>query len=121
MESFATSSAPAHLAAFSINAAQLAAKSAHLRYVSDQRPGIARERGVDGFIYRDREGAVINDRDELARINAIAVPPAWIDFGSVQIAMVTSRLWAAMREAASNIAITLAGGAYGTKRSTNIY
>ena len=79
MESFATSSAPAHLAAFSINAAQLAAKSAHLRYVSDQRPGIARERGVDGFIYRDREGAVINDRDELARINAIAVPPAWTD------------------------------------------
>jgi DNA topoisomerase-1 len=80
MESFATSSAPADPASLlSINAAQLAARNAHLRYVSDQRPGIARERRVDGFIYRDREGYVINDRDELARINALAVPPAWTD------------------------------------------
>ena len=54
-----------------------AARSAHLRYVSDQQPGITRERGRDGFIYRDPAGAVITDREELGRIKRIAVPPAW--------------------------------------------
>ncbi len=55
----------------------LAAKAAHLRYVSDRAPGITRERGALGFIYRTPNGAVIEDPDELARIRALAVPPAW--------------------------------------------
>jgi DNA topoisomerase-1 len=58
---------------------QLAAKCAHLRYVSDRRPGITRERTRDGFIYRNPDGTVIKDADELARIRAFAVPPAWED------------------------------------------
>jgi DNA topoisomerase I len=62
---------PAH------DAAVGAAKTARLRYVNDQRPGIVRERNDTGFVYRDPSGDTINDRDELARINAIAVPPAW--------------------------------------------
>lgn len=56
---------------------ELAAKSARLRYVSDRRPGITRERTADGFIYRNPDGSVIEDADELARIRALAVPPAW--------------------------------------------
>jgi DNA topoisomerase I len=56
---------------------QIAAKSAHLRYVSDLRPGITRERTGEGFIYRNPDGSVIKDADELARIRALAVPPAW--------------------------------------------
>ncbi len=56
---------------------QSAARSAHLRYVSDRRPGITRQRNGDGFIYRDPGGSVISDADELARIRALAVPPAW--------------------------------------------
>ncbi|HEV3110462.1 MAG TPA: hypothetical protein VGY99_08195 [Candidatus Binataceae bacterium] len=56
---------------------QLAAKSARLRYVSDRRPGIARERTADGFIYRNPDAGVIEDAEELARIRALAVPPAW--------------------------------------------
>ena len=59
------------------NDAVRAARNAHLRYVSDRRPGITRERKGDGFIYRDPSGAIIADREELARIKRIAVPPAW--------------------------------------------
>jgi DNA topoisomerase-1 len=59
------------------DAAVFAAKAARLRYVNDRRAGITRERHNEGFVYRDPAGADINDREELARINAIAVPPAW--------------------------------------------
>ena len=59
------------------DAAIVAAKTARLRYVNDRRQGIVRERNGKGFVYRDYAGAIIADPDELARINAIAVPPAW--------------------------------------------
>ena len=55
----------------------VAAKMALLRHVNDRRAGITRELGAKGFVYRDPSGAIINDRDEIARINSIAVPPAW--------------------------------------------
>jgi DNA topoisomerase-1 len=55
----------------------VAAKAAHLRYVTDRLPGIPRERSATGFIYRTPKGAVIEDPDELGRIRALAVPPAW--------------------------------------------
>jgi DNA topoisomerase-1 len=58
---------------------RIAAKSARLRYVSDRCPGITRERTGGGFIYRTPGGSVIKDADELARIRALAVPPAWED------------------------------------------
>ena len=61
------------------DAAIVAAKAARLRYVNDGRPGIVRERGDKGFVYRDSAGAMIADRDQLTRINAIAVPPAWTE------------------------------------------
>jgi DNA topoisomerase IB len=57
----------------------VAAKAARLRYVNDHWPGIVRERNDTGFVYRDSSDAAIADRDELARINAIAVPPAWTE------------------------------------------
>jgi DNA topoisomerase I len=56
-----------------------AARAARLRYVNDRRPGITRERVTGGFRYRDPEGARIDDPAELARIKALAVPPAWTD------------------------------------------
>jgi DNA topoisomerase I len=54
-----------------------AARAARLRYVSDRQPGITRESLGDGFRYRDPDGALIRDPAELARIKALAVPPAW--------------------------------------------
>jgi len=50
-----------------------------LRHASDRRPGITRRRAGRGFVYRDTEGRTIRDREVLARVRALAVPPAWTD------------------------------------------
>ena len=56
-----------------------AAREAGLRYSSDAAPGIRRRRRGRGFSYRDADGALLRDRDALARIRALAIPPAWTD------------------------------------------
>ncbi len=56
-----------------------AAKAAGLLYVSDAQPGIARRRAGRGFSYRDADGRTVRDADTLARIRALAVPPAYAD------------------------------------------
>jgi DNA topoisomerase-1 len=55
------------------------AASAGLRYVTDRKPGISRRRVGSGFRYVNPEGAIVRDQDELKRIRALAVPPAWRD------------------------------------------
>lgn len=55
------------------------ARSAGLRYVDDRAPGIRRERTRAGFAYRDAHGKAITDDSELARIRALAIPPAYED------------------------------------------
>ena len=56
-----------------------AAAEAGLTYVNDAAPGITRERGPDGWVYRRPDGTVITDPDDRAWIDAIAIPPAWTD------------------------------------------
>ena len=56
-----------------------AAREAGLRYASDVRPGISRRRSGRGFSYRRADGTTIRDRETLARIKALAIPPAWTD------------------------------------------
>jgi DNA topoisomerase-1 len=53
------------------------AQEAGLRYVDDSRPGIRREIGTLGFKYIGTHGRVIRNKAEIARINTLAVPPAW--------------------------------------------
>jgi DNA topoisomerase-1 len=53
------------------------ARSAGLRYVSDTQPGIKRKRSGKGFRYLDVDGKPLKDRDILARIKSLAIPPAW--------------------------------------------
>ncbi|MCW5980180.1 MAG: DNA topoisomerase IB [Bryobacteraceae bacterium] len=55
------------------------AKQAGLRHVSDSSPGIRRKRSGKGFAYIGPDGRAIRDRDELRRIRALAIPPAWTD------------------------------------------
>lgn len=55
------------------------ARSAGLRYVDDRHPGLRRERTRSGFAYFDAHGKTISDEDELARIRALAIPPAYED------------------------------------------
>jgi DNA topoisomerase-1 len=50
---------------------------AGLRYVSDAKPGITRKRRGKSFQYFDREGKAIRNKDEIARIKSLAIPPAW--------------------------------------------
>ncbi|VTU02644.1 dna topoisomerase i : Putative DNA topoisomerase I OS=Massilia sp. LC238 GN=FG94_01154 PE=4 SV=1: Topoisom_I [Gemmataceae bacterium] len=51
--------------------------SSHVRESSDAKPGLYRERSGDGFRYRTARGALVTDAATLARIRALAIPPAW--------------------------------------------
>jgi DNA topoisomerase IB len=54
-------------------------RAAGLVYVSDTQPGIRRLRRGKGFGYRDADGQPVTDKAELARIRALAIPPAYED------------------------------------------
>jgi DNA topoisomerase-1 len=54
-----------------------AARAAGLRYVEDSAPGIRRQRKGTGFSYSDVRGRPVRDPATLARIRALAIPPAW--------------------------------------------
>lgn len=67
-------------AADTSEAARTAARAAGLRYVSDRDPGIRRVRAKAGFRYLDaRTKKPIKDQDTIARINRLAIPPAYKD------------------------------------------
>jgi DNA topoisomerase-1 len=48
-----------------------------LRYVSGAAPGIKRARAGSAFRYFSPDGKPVRDRETLARIKALAIPPAW--------------------------------------------
>ncbi len=48
-----------------------------MRYVDDSMPGIGRRRQGDGFAYIDANGKRVHDAATLARIAALAIPPAY--------------------------------------------
>ena len=54
-----------------------ASKLAHLRYVSDEKPGLTRKRWGKSFRYFDAEGRPIHEEKTLARIRSLVIPPAW--------------------------------------------
>ncbi|HEY1578568.1 MAG TPA: DNA topoisomerase IB [Terracidiphilus sp.] len=52
-------------------------KLAGLRYVADSSPGITRRRRGKSFQYFDPDGKPIRDKEVIARIKSLAIPPAW--------------------------------------------
>lgn len=48
-----------------------------LIYVDDDLPGISRKRAGRGWAYYDPAGALIRERAERTRLNAVALPPAY--------------------------------------------
>lgn len=62
-----------------VQESQQAARAAGLRYTTDTRPGIKRERDGDGFRYIAPDGSTVNDETTLARIRSLAIPPAYTD------------------------------------------
>jgi DNA topoisomerase I len=59
--------------------APAAAEQAGLVYVSDEEPGIRRRRSGKGFSFRNPDGTAVMDKDTLARIKSLAIPPAYTD------------------------------------------
>jgi DNA topoisomerase-1 len=57
--------------------AAAAARAARLSYALHFGRGWSRRRAGRGFVYLDARGRRIRDADELARIRALAIPPAW--------------------------------------------
>ena len=53
------------------------AKSAGLRYVMDDKPGITRKRAGKGFSFSFPDGTRVRDKETLTRIRKLAIPPAW--------------------------------------------
>src|SRR5882672_10881791 len=53
------------------------ARAARLRYVSGEPAGIVRRRRTGGFRYLNGGGKPVDEPATLARIRALAIPPAW--------------------------------------------
>ncbi|CAN5294499.1 DNA topoisomerase IB [soil metagenome] len=51
----------------------------NLVYVNDGAPGFARLRRGKGFVYRQPDGRMLGDADQLDRIRHLAIPPAYTD------------------------------------------
>src|SRR5688500_12883660 len=59
--------------------ATMVTKQPALEYVDDSGPGISRKKMAHGWAYYDPDGKRITDRDEIDRLNRIALPPAYTD------------------------------------------
>lgn len=57
----------------------VSAQAVGLRHVNDQNPGFHRQSSGKNFRYRDPEGSIVRDKQTLARIKSLAIPPAWTD------------------------------------------
>ncbi len=57
----------------------VAARSAGLVYCSDELPGLRRVGRGRGFSYYGPDGEPVRDKAVLARIRALAIPPAWTE------------------------------------------
>jgi DNA topoisomerase-1 len=55
------------------------ARLAGLRYVSDEKPGFTRQVNGCGFYYCNGHGLRVRNRRNIARIESLAIPPAWTD------------------------------------------
>jgi DNA topoisomerase-1 len=54
------------------------ARLARLRYVVDEEPGYTRHRNGKGFYYVNGTGR-LRDKNQLSRIDSLAIPPAWTE------------------------------------------
>ena len=70
---------PRRLASRRAAAAAESARAAGLTYVTDRRPGIRRVRHGSALRYFTAAGRRVTNRQELERIRALVIPPAWDD------------------------------------------
>lgn len=67
------------MSAVALDDSTATAESAGLKFVSDDSPGIGREKRGKLFRYTGSDGRVIRDQRTLNRIRSLAIPPAWTD------------------------------------------
>ena len=53
------------------------ARIASLRYILDEEPGFTRQMNGKGFVYLNGNGKRLRDKRHIARIETLAIPPAW--------------------------------------------
>jgi DNA topoisomerase-1 len=58
---------------------EAAAKAAGLRFTHLDRPGITRQLLKAGWRYRGPDGKILRDKKQIARIDALVLPPAWTE------------------------------------------
>ena len=51
----------------------------HLVYVDDSLPGLTRQKLAKGWAYFDAHGKRVRNRAEIDRLNAVGLPPAYVD------------------------------------------
>jgi DNA topoisomerase-1 len=56
---------------------KISSEKVKLCYTDDSLPGITRTRKGDSFIYFDTDGKRITDKEQIARLNKIGLPPAY--------------------------------------------
>ena len=54
-------------------------KASKLTYATDSQPGIYRKGTPGKFYYENKDGERITDEEQLARIKALVIPPAWTE------------------------------------------
>ena len=65
---------------------------AGLTWCSDEQPGLRRTASGKGFAYHDQKERRITDEKVLARIRALAIPPAWTDVWMPEFARALPKL-----------------------------
>ena len=55
------------------------AAAAGLTYVTDARPGLSRQRRGRGLVFLGLDGKPIRDPEDIRRIRALVIPPAWTE------------------------------------------
>lgn len=70
---------PGNLPLQQLTKPEVSARVVGLRYVTDQMPGIRRERSGQGFRYRYPTGDLVTDAEVLKRLKSLVIPPAWTD------------------------------------------
>lgn len=55
------------------------ARLANLQYVATEEPGFTRRMNCQGFVYLNGHGKPLRDARQLARIDSLAIPPAWTE------------------------------------------
>lgn len=63
----------------SLSETKLQVRTIGLRYIDDTTPGIKRRKSGKHFSFIQPDGKPLRDADEIARIRALAIPPAYTD------------------------------------------